>query len=280
MPRTREIVRGLVKLGFDITFIPLQDNEFDPGTLHYLPRGVNILASRDQPLEAFVDHTGRPFSRLFVSRPHNMAVLMEILQRKPKFLAGAEVIYDAEALFARREMLKTEVTGLQSSIDSNELLRTELAFARAADRVTTVSRLEEREFRKAGVPDVDVLGYPVDLDPTQRPFKARQDFLFVGRMEEEDSPNVDSVVWFVNEVLPLIDKLTTSMPRVVLVGRTKATRVKALQNPRVIIVGEMRMCVPGMRIAACSLPPRGSRQGCRSRFAMRRRSAFPSSAPI
>jgi len=56
---------------------------------------------------------------------------------------------------------------------------------------------------------------------------------------EEDSPNVDSVVWFVNEVLPLIDKLTMSMPRVVLVGRTKATRMKALQSPRVIIVGEM-----------------------------------------
>jgi len=168
-----------------------------------------------------------------------MAVLMEILQRRPKFLAGTELIYDAKALFARREMLKAEVTGLPSSIDPNELLQTELSFARAADRVTTASRLEEREFRKAGVPDVDVLGYPVDLHPTQRPFNAWQDFLFVGRMEEEDSPNVDSVVWFVNEVLPLIDKLTTSMPRVVLVGRTKATRVKALQSPRVIIVGEM-----------------------------------------
>ena len=90
----------------------------------------------------------------------------------------------------------------------------------ARDRVITVSPIEQAEFRKAGVARVDVLAHAVDVVRTDKPFRGRQDFLFVGRLEEDDSPNVDSVVWFITEVLPLIDQLMDAAPARVL-GRTR-----------------------------------------------------------
>lgn len=150
------------------------------------------------------------------------------------------MIYDAEAIFARREILKSEILGLAAlTVDPSELLHTELTFARDADRVIAVSPLELEEFRAAGVTKVNLLAHAVDLVPTSRTFGGRQHFLFVGRLEENDSPNVDSVVWFATEVLPVIDRLAGSAPHLVLVGRANAPRIRALNGPRVNVIGEI-----------------------------------------
>ena len=125
------------------------------------------------------------------------------------------------------------------TIDPDELLRSELGFARSADRVITVSPIEREEFLRGGVTKADVLAHAVDIAPTETPFRGRQDFLFVGRLEEDDLPNVDFVVWFVNEVMPLIDEATETAPRVFLAGRARASRIKALESTRVVLLGEV-----------------------------------------
>ena len=38
---------------------------------------------------------------MFVSRPHNMAALAEVRERRPELFKDVELIYDAEAIFAR-----------------------------------------------------------------------------------------------------------------------------------------------------------------------------------
>ena len=47
------------------------------------------------------------------------------------------------------------------------------------------------------------------------------------------------MVWFITEVLPLIDQLMDAAPRVFLVGRANAPRIKALESTRIILVGEV-----------------------------------------
>jgi glycosyltransferase involved in cell wall biosynthesis len=45
----------------------------------------------------------------------------------------------------------------------------------------------------------------IEPHPTARLFAERSGMLFVGAIHREDSPNFDSLVWFVDAVLPLIE---------------------------------------------------------------------------
>ena len=246
MPRTKEIVLRLSQLAYEITFVALQNwARAMRGVYEFLPLDVELADLSNRSLEDFLASRQGYFGRVFVSRPHNMAALAEVRERRPELFKDVELIYDAEAIFARREMLKLSIPGVaKSTIDPNELLRSELGFARCADRVITVSPIEREEFLRGGVTKVDVLAHAVDISPTETPFRFRQDILFVGRLEEDDSPNVDLVVWFVNKVMPLIDAAMDSAPRVFLVGRARAPRIRALESARVILLGEIEDIQP------------------------------------
>ena len=51
--------------------------------------------------------------------------------------------------------------------------------------------------------DVAVIGHMRDLRPTPKAFAQRAGMLFVGAIHQADSPNFDSLGWFVDHVLPL-----------------------------------------------------------------------------
>jgi hypothetical protein len=58
------------------------------------------------------------------------------------------------------------------------------------------------------LPDVRVLGHPraLTLTLTPRGWGQRAGMLFVGAIHGTESPNYDSLCWFVDAVLPLIDR--------------------------------------------------------------------------
>jgi glycosyltransferase involved in cell wall biosynthesis len=95
----------------------------------------------------------------------------------------------------------------------------EVAVAARAHRVASVSPLEARAFERAGVRDVQVLSHGVDLRPTTRPFQDRRNLLFVGRLSEEGSPNVDALLWFLDHAFPLVrEQLSADGPVELLVA--------------------------------------------------------------
>ena len=59
--------------------------------------------------------------------------------------------------------------------------------------------------RAYGLPDVSVLGHMIEPRPTSQPFAQRAGLLFVGAFHTKDCPNLDSLIWFVDEILPLIE---------------------------------------------------------------------------
>jgi glycosyltransferase involved in cell wall biosynthesis len=60
--------------------------------------------------------------------------------------------------------------------------------------------------RTLGLPRVSVIGHVRELRPTPRTWKDRDGMLFVGAVHAVDSPNYDSLLWFIDEVLPLVEK--------------------------------------------------------------------------
>jgi glycosyltransferase involved in cell wall biosynthesis len=91
--------------------------------------------------------------------------------------------------------------------EAAEMVSAELSLADTADIVLTVSELEAAAFYDGGLVErreVYVVPHSVEAVRTPPPYGARSGFLFVGPLEFMGSPNVDSLLWFVREVLPLI----------------------------------------------------------------------------
>jgi glycosyltransferase involved in cell wall biosynthesis len=77
------------------------------------------------------------------------------------------------------------------------------------------------------------------LDPSPRSFDRRLGFLFVGAIHEEASPNGDSVIWFLEEILPKIrEELGDDVPFTV-AGVNKSERVRQLAGATVRLAGRV-----------------------------------------
>ena len=72
------------------------------------------------------------------------------------------------------------------------------------------------------------------------PFSVRNDILFVGNMDYDDSPNVDSLVWFIDKVMPLI-KAQVNDVKLHLVGTNKSSKIRnyGSTNESVILHGKV-----------------------------------------
>jgi glycosyltransferase involved in cell wall biosynthesis len=115
-------------------------------------------------------------------------------------------------------------------------LAAEVDLARVADSIVSVSSREAREFRRRGVEPVHVLGHAYDVETSEAGFEDRSDLLFVGAIHQTDSPNGDSILWFVNEIMPLIQE---SRPGTILdvVGVVNSEEVRRLASDCVRIHG-------------------------------------------
>ena len=51
-----------------------------------------------------------------------------------------------------------------------------------------------------------VLGHMIEANPGDNAFDCRLGFLFVGALRDDGSPNVDSLLWFLINVFPIIEE--------------------------------------------------------------------------
>jgi glycosyltransferase involved in cell wall biosynthesis len=117
---------------------------------------------------------------------------------------GAPCVYDAEAIYALREIARRRLIGQpMAEGDSQALIDGELALTRGCKAVLTVSEAERQLFAAAGIPNVFVVGHAVEPRATPNAFECRQSILFVGAFSAE-SPNEDAVLFFCREVVPAL----------------------------------------------------------------------------
>jgi glycosyltransferase involved in cell wall biosynthesis len=72
--------------------------------------------------------------------------------------------------------------------------------------VVSVNGIDARAIHDAHGFDADVLGFSFAARPSPADFAMREGIAFLGALYGTDTPNYDSLVWFIEEILPLIDK--------------------------------------------------------------------------
>ncbi|CAN7203243.1 glycosyltransferase [Phenylobacterium sp. LjRoot219] len=244
-PRALDILRAAVEAGWFVTYYPLVYSDVDWAEAYgVVPPGVEIAAEHGAPgLAEFMRARAGYYDVALVSRPHNMDVFRAALAEAPEFIDLSRVVYDAEAIFALRDEALARLTGQVEHPKADKArkdgMAAELALADGAGVILAVNAAEAGVFRGAGAPDVRVLGHALEARPTRQPFEARGDLLFVGALDEDESPNADSLDFFVREVMPKLDALIGADYVLRVVGRNGAARVQALAGPRVQLLGRV-----------------------------------------
>jgi O-antigen biosynthesis protein len=206
-PRARELLAAAVATGWSVTFFPLHRVEIDwDAARREIPWEVEIIAGRGTAgLAGFLQERHGHYDLVMVSRPDNIRLVRETLRHLSHVLDGSRFIYDAEALFANREITKAAVEGRTYPVaEAEALIGAEIALADGADAIVCVTESEADAFRARQSAPVYVLSHSVELIGVTPSFRERAGFLFIGRLLEREAPNWLGLRWFVHECWPAI----------------------------------------------------------------------------
>ena len=243
--RGHKILQIMVELGYRVTFYPtdLSYQESWQTIYHDLSKTIEVFKDYGlQKLEEFLKVRLHYYDTIFVSRPHNMNHLNYILQSN-NILTNTLIIYDAEAIYCLRDFAYQNLLGNPpAEEEKQEAIAKELELAKNSDLIISVSPLEREKFIEYGYERVEVLGHSLVTTPTPNSVEQRRDILFVGSVYEMQSPNADSILWFSQEIFPLIQ---TQIPEInlLLVGNNRVAeltqQILNLNNSQIKILGKI-----------------------------------------
>ena len=241
-PRARNVLSTLVKQGHFLTMIPLEyPNDTWESLRHVIPLEVEVmLGVTASDLPSLISDRIGYYDLIFVSRPHNMRTLVSALERQADKRWSVPIVYDAEAIWALREDLQRAVHGEPMSTDEREqTLENEMRLARSASHVIAVNEKEATVFRARGCTSVSVVSHGFRITEASRSHSERRDLLFVGSLDDDPSPNADALIWFVQQIMPLVREGMGKPFRLLVAGRCAAPRVRALAGGDVVVLGQI-----------------------------------------
>jgi GT2 family glycosyltransferase len=241
-PRSRALLLSLLKQNCFVTFYPFDVFDERWSSVYAdMPHEIEFMMGYGPPLlEPFLRNRRDYYDTIFISRPHNLKILKPIREAHPDWFETTGIVYDAEAIFVTREVTFRELSGNPlSKEEADALFQHEVDLAALADCVIAVSSSDAATFRKHGIENVRVVGHALQPCPTPRSFSQRQGFLFVGAIHEEASPNGDSMIWFLEQVLPEIQAQLGPDIAVTIAGVNSSERIRQLAGPSVSITGHV-----------------------------------------
>jgi hypothetical protein len=157
---------------------------------------------------------------------------------------ATRIVVDTEAVASARRGEQAAL--LHEAFDLDAALRREFSHLTPAMHVVAVSEAEAEMIRPYHRGEVSVLGHAIAPAPTPRPFGERTGILFVGAIHAMDHPNYDGLVWFIEQVLPLIERTLQWETRLTVAGYiAPGVDLERFRNhPRVTLRGPVSDLAP------------------------------------
>jgi GT2 family glycosyltransferase/glycosyltransferase involved in cell wall biosynthesis len=257
-PRSGDLIDALINAGALVTFYPMFYHvESWPEVRQSIdPRVEVFIQGSASQLRAFLQSRVGYYHAFLVCRPHNMRGFLDAVGPDRELLGDGKIIYDAEAVFARRDLLRHQSAGEAIPVDeARRSIAEEVVLSRMAHCVISVSAAEQRLFRDHGVETVHLLGHKLQPNPTRSAFEDRSEIMFLGAVHDENSPNADGVRWFANEVLPLLREELGQDLRLRVVGLNQAASIAALDGVSVDLTGPAKDLTPWFEVARIVVVP-------------------------
>jgi O-antigen biosynthesis protein len=241
--RSNDILRSMVSLDYLVTVFPIRPSRSDLTSMYAdIPDTVEVMhSSALSELPDFLASRQGYYDIIWIGRAHNLAPVQAVIQQ---FENPPAVILDSEAISAVRDAQWAERTG--KPFDLLSAVRREFAGAASCRAVVAVNSLEADLLHQAMAIEPLQMGHARQPKPTPLAFSDRSGLLFVGAVHRMDSPNYDSLCWFVDEILPLLEQELTWETRLTVVGFTEqgVTLGRFSQHPRITLRGAVSDIVP------------------------------------
>ncbi|MDL1964394.1 MAG: glycosyltransferase, partial [Deltaproteobacteria bacterium] len=244
--RMFSLIKIFMELGYKVIFWPENRAYHERYTRELQRIGVEVLYG-EIDFEEYLKNYGQYINLIFLSRPH-IAVHFIYASRT---LTKARIIYDTVDLNFVREERKAMIEAKESSLYWKDM---ELFLAHQADETLVVSPVEKEILEKEGLEGkVSVITNIHTPESFHKPFDQRKGLMFIGGFLH--LPNEDGIVWFVESVLPLIERKLSLVP-LCIVGSHPTESVKLLASPDVIVTGYVKDVCPYFekaRVFVCPL---------------------------
>ncbi len=253
------ILMGLVQLGYDVSFIAVDNLLFMPEYSSALERlGVRVLVHPH--LSSVAEHLeleGASYDGLLLARPQVAERCLEAIKRHAPHARLLYYTHDLHHLRMERQRALDPDVVSEAAIGAMRLLEKEIVDV--VDGVLYLSEAEQREAQERLAPRSRgyVLPPVVEAKPGPKGFGQRSGVVFIGGFGHP--PNTDAVLWFAAEVMP---RLRSSGAGIVfhVVGANPPEEVRALAGPDVEIhgyladlepfLGDRRLAVAPLRYGA------------------------------
>lgn len=228
-------MRLLQSLGFKITFAS-ESLIYQGQYTEALQRmGVECLyAPYYVSLQQIVQGRGAEFDLIYITR---YSVATNIIDTVRKWAPRAKVVLNNADLHFLREMRSAIANGDKAKLRASlETRNAELAVMNKVDLVLSYNEVEHAVIISHNVDSTAVAKCPwvVDLPEQVPPFAARKDIAFLGGFGHQ--PNVEAVVYFVEQVMPLLRKRLPGANFLVY-GSNVPDSIRALATADIVVKG-------------------------------------------
>lgn len=238
--RSNDMVREMAAIGYAVTVCPINGSRFDVASVYAdMQNGVEVMhdCSLEQ-IQRFLTLRRGYYDAIWVARTHNLATVRAALEAAIGDSGYVPpVVLDTEAIASLRDSGLAALEGRPFDLDA--AVRSELRDGSFCATIVAINGAEAAILRDLEFRDIAVIGHMLVPGPTPRPFAQRAGMLFVGAIHRMDSPNYDSLCWFIDEVLPLIERELTWETRLTVAGYTGAgvSLDRFRDHPRVTLRG-------------------------------------------
>ncbi|HQT39345.1 MAG TPA: glycosyltransferase [Acidocella sp.] len=218
--RSNDIVNAMADMGYNVSIFPVNGIKSDILSIYndFSPT-VEVLYDQDiNSLKKFLEARRFAYDLIWISRIHNLSRTAAIFDEAGISPGTVPFILDTEAVTANRELAKARISGEPGDFDLRSVLERELSGVQVCRHVTAVNQVEMDQLREAGLKNVSILGTLSQAQPTRQDYNSRKDLLFVGSIHQEDSPNLDSLHWYLNEIMPALALEMEEVPLLNFVG--------------------------------------------------------------
>ncbi|MDR7134958.1 GT2 family glycosyltransferase/glycosyltransferase involved in cell wall biosynthesis [Lysobacter niastensis] len=252
--RLFNLMRLLREEGAHVVFFPTDLGHVGAYTGALQQLGVEVwYAPYAEPPPTWVREHGHRFDSVVVCRHHVMREWLPLLRRHAP---QARVVFDSVDLHYLRERRGAELANDRALARAAQRTRElELDIIARSDATLVVSEVELQLLSQdAPQAQVEILSNLHHVQGAGRPFDERRDIVFVGGFRHP--PNVDAVLWFVEEVWPRIHARRPDLSFHCIGGDTTA-QIEALSTrPGVVVHGHVPDLDPymdGVRLAVAPL---------------------------
>ena len=244
----------LREMDFQVTFIA-EDNllHLAAYTRDLQRVGIEVLYSPYiQTVEQHLVSFGSRYDLVLIARP---VVMHRHLSNVRKYCPKARVLFHTIDLHFLRMGREAELGGDKAKVKAaNNMKRLELDAIRSAD-ATIVHSTVELDIVTAEKLGAKLFVFPLILDcpGTDVDFSRRNGIVFVGGFQH--LPNVDAVLYFAREVMPLLRRKGFPNIRFYIVGSNPPMEVQALRSSDISVEGYVKELTPLLDSVLVSVAP-------------------------